>query len=234
MIEQAPREALSRKILETLKDKPTFEIADDANSVSGWRLEGDPHYTCIPPADRTVDPGIVRQIQVVDPALVPIWRRQLYLRPLSNTPVLYTHVGLARHVRNSKRALQLHGVTLPADWVGPAPNELVLMWEFLGDRMMRQGGPAGWMDFDGQLLKQIQKDWVSDTTNVAEALERSARKRRDHRRRALLAVAAEKAYRVKQLESLDRKLSEATPEEFRRYQAKVNGLDRKPRVFMEH
>ncbi len=230
MISNLPAGAVTDQVRAAMQSAQV-DIGDSSHTAEGWRVVGDDVYTCVPPPGYEIDQWILRRIHAFDRSVIPIWRMQAYLPPGSNQAAVFVHHGLAHYVKHPRRHLTLFGVNMPQPQRHQAPNELILIWEAFDERMMREGGPGGFMRFGPELLRYLEKDYVRDTARpVAEMMEAKERLARERKAADKMKRAAEAEYRHRALnQHVSRVQETATEDDFHAYQARVQELARRRR-----
>lgn len=207
--------------------KPTidYEVADSVHTAPGYRSVWDDFYTCIRPADVPYDPVFEKQIHEFDPDAILCWRKQRYILPNSNKTAVYTHNVLARHVKHPKRELQMFRVEMPHNAKHPKPNELMWIWESVNvndpnDRYLYQGGPGGYMPWDGKIVRYLRKDFLNRP--VKKYLD-------DHMERTRARISRQEAYAAAEAEGKQREFDEFVAREL----AKPGDTERGYREYMQ-
>jgi hypothetical protein len=166
-----------------------MEIADSIATAPGWRVIGEDFYTCVPPVDRQFDPSVLELIHSFDAGIIPIWRKQRYLRPGGKVPETFTHFGIARRVDTPSRNRLVLNVEMPEGEEYRRPNELIAIYEAQDETLMHHGGPGAYLPVDMRLYWTIinqflwaHVDWNKDAARRVEAVEARKRKRAEDAR----------------------------------------------------
>lgn len=210
-----------------------YEIADSFHNAPGWRLASDDFYTCVPPADRPINKAVLRAIHSFDPGLIPIWRKQLYLPPGESTPVMVTHHGIARHVKDPKGARRLFHVEMPRNAKHPTPNLLEAILEEENERMMHEGGPGSFQRFDMWLYHLLRRQF--NVSKSPKDIIANIMKRKDaERERARENRRQEDEYKQKRIEKMlakyDGKITDA---DVRAYWHRMRHRPSRPSVYVK-
>jgi hypothetical protein len=165
--------------LEALRERKTTGFSFERKT---WKILGDDFYTCVFPADMAIDPAALRLIHSFDPGAIPIVRKQLWKDP-QGREVLVSHWGIARYIKNPKKAALLGYVEMPRDAKHPRPNVLEWIHEMSDPR---KDGPAGFLPFDGWLAAYLHANYRETTDVVRELQDRlikSKQRREDERQK---------------------------------------------------
>lgn len=212
-----------------------YGVSDSFANAPGYRLVGDDFYTCVPPSDRPVDPVVLRMIHTFDPGLIPIWRKQLYLPTGAQRPILVTHHGIARHVRDPKGDRRLFHVEMPSNAKHPQPNLLEAILEEEDELMLHHGGPGKFQRFDMWLYKMLRRQFnvTKSPTEIIAAIMKRKDAVRDAARKAF---REEHEYRKRHLDAyVAARIDKIGPADFRDYVARMQGKNRptRPSVYLK-
>ena len=154
-----------------------FQVADAPHTAPGWRFLG-MDYSCIPDSTYSPDPTIIAAIQKIDPEMVPIWIRWVFLSPRNadrEKVVVFGRHGYASHRKNPHSDRFLFNVQMPVQSSHPVPNQLDAILHNLGDRAPSyQHGldlPGGYVPWDWSWVhspllsyspKELKKRYITD------------------------------------------------------------------------
>jgi hypothetical protein len=210
-----------------------YDIATSFHNAPGWRLAAEDFYTCVPPADRPINPVVLRAIHEFDPGLIPIWRKQLYLPPGEQNPVMVTHHGIARHVKDPKGARRLFHVEMPRNAKHPTPNLLEAILEQEDEVMMHEGGPGKFQRFDMWLYRMLRKQY-NVSKSPKEIVAGIMKKRDEEKERARRARAVEDEYRQKRMDKLMAQYAgRITRADEREYWRRMRNRPTRPSVYVK-
>jgi hypothetical protein len=231
-MEQIPSWLLSKQQRESLQPAE-YDVADSFHNAPGWRLPHADFYTCVAPADRPIDPVVLRWIHTFDPGLIPIWRKQLYLAPGAQKPILVTHHGIARHVRDPKGARRLFHVEMPSNAKHPQPNLLEAILEEEDLCMLHEGGPGKFQRFDMWLYRMLRKQY-NVSKSPKEVVAAIMKRKDEERERAREARKREEEYRQRAINRfVASRIDSISESDVRRHWDRIRNRPTRPSVYVK-
>lgn len=201
------------------KREGEYRVFDSPWNAPGYRIIGKDFYTCVEPADRIADRAVIRAIREFAPDIIPVWRKQIYKSPGSNSTFVATHLCLARHIKDAHKRGRRHipYVEMPANARHPMPNVLVRVLEDKDHAtVLHHGGPGPYQPLTMDIYREVchadqrpQREIDAEEDRLlAEAIERRER-----------ALEDERAYREKQVAAFIAKQLGAPGDELKGYMA---------------
>lgn len=169
-----------------------YKAADSPWTAPGYRIIGRDFYTCVEPADRIADRAVLRWLRNFAPDVIPVWRKQMYKAPGSNSTFVATHLCLARHLKDPHKYGRRHVpyVEMPARARHPMPNVLVKVLEDKNHpTVLHQGGPGPYQPLTMETYHGVYHAdqrtrrvvHAEEDARLAEAQERQERATEDER-----------------------------------------------------
>lgn len=178
-----------------------YRFSDSPWNAPGYRIIGRDFYTCVEPADRIADRAVLRWLRDFAPDIVPVWRKQIYKAPNSNSTFVATHLCLARYLKDPHKYGRRHVpyVEMPANAKHPMPNVIVKVLEDKDHpTVLHQGGPGPYQPLTMETYRSVshadqRPAWAieaEEEQRIAEAKEKQDR-----------AIQEEREYRERQVAS---------------------------------
>lgn len=193
----------------------------------GWRIAGPDLHTCVAPPGYEKDPAVTAALREFDPAIIPLWRVQLWHPPESDDVLRVVHHGIGRYYPFPRYVRQPFLVALPQGWKGPAPNFLDVFFE--DPRPNKHIGPNAYMPWDWHVYRWCRAQYVLLT---AEKYRRRVERHRARVEEARRKHAEEIEYIRRDLERrVQPRLEGITPEDWKEYeQLRQTGRPRRPMI----
>ena len=207
-----------------------FPIRDSFAKARGWRMSGQPTFTCIPDSEHPWNPEVIKAIWKFDPTIVPVWAKYVMIRSGDDSSteieILGRHV-VARHVENLVEEavpFRCDMPTMPCNGLTfKKPN--VLLFQVEANEGVTIGGIGPYADFDWEIYDKLLQTHLGERTaqEVARAMREakenrilSAKAKHDEedlgRRKELQTFVDKKLEQVSELELKEHFMGEKEPE----------------------
>lgn len=176
-----------------------YKACDSPWNAPGYRIIGRDFYTCVEPADRIADRATLRWLRDFAPDIIPVWRKQIYKRPGSNSTFVATHLCLGRHLRDPHKYGRRHVpyVEMPANAKHPMPNVIVKVLEDKNHpTVMHEGGPG---PYEPLTMEHYRSVSYADQRSRREIEAEEDRLIADAKEKAARALEEEREYRERQV-----------------------------------